>query len=95
MKDGFKILRDLLFQLSPQLDGPFIDFGSAISSLRLHNGKHLNEFYSHTQELAKEIHIANLPDGNTAALHYHFLSLLHHTGNSTRLGITNPYWTSI
>jgi hypothetical protein len=95
MKDGFKILRDLLFQLSPQLDGPFIDFGSAISSLQLHNGEHLNEFYSRTQELAREIHIANLPDGNTAALHYHFLSLLRHTGNSTILGITNPYWTSI
>ncbi len=95
MKDGFKIHRELIFQLSPQLDGTFFDFGAAISALQIHPGDHLSEFYSRTQELAREIFLANLPDGNAAALLHQFLNLLRQTSDSTILGITNPCWTSI
>jgi hypothetical protein len=83
MKDGFKILCDLIFQLSPQLDGSFFHFGAD------------SKFYLHAQELAQEITLANLFDGNTTDLNYQFLSYLHYTRDSTILGITNPYWTSI
>jgi hypothetical protein len=95
MKDGFKIHCELVFQLGPQLDGSFFDFGAAISALQIIDSEYLNEFYSRTQELAREITIANLPDGNAESLNCHFLSLLHNIGDSTILGITNPYWTYI
>jgi hypothetical protein len=95
MKDGFKIHRELIFQLSSQLDGTFFNFGVAISALTIYNGEHISEFYSRTQELAREITIANLPDGNAASLLHQFLYLLRNTGDSTILGITNPYWTLI
>lgn len=39
--------------------------------------------------------MVNLPDGNTAYLNYHFLFLLQNIGDSTILGILNPYCTSV
>ncbi len=38
----------------------------SLLSIQILDGEHLNEFYSHTQELAREITIVNLPDGNAA-----------------------------
>lgn len=95
IKDGFKLLREFIFQLSPQLDGIFINFTGTIISLTIINGEHISEFYSQVQDLSHEIHLANLPDGNAATLHYQFLSLLHQTGCPTILGITQPYWAKI
>jgi hypothetical protein len=95
LKDGFKLLRDFIFQLSPQLDGIFIDFSTAISSLTIVNGEHISKFYSHVQDLSQEIMLANLPDGNAATLLYRFLFLLRQTGNPTILGIIQPYWSKI
>jgi hypothetical protein len=95
VKDGFKLLRELIFQLSPQLDGIFIDFGTSIASLTILNGEHLSEFYSRVQDLSHEICLANLPDGNAAALHHRFLFLLRQTGCPTILSVTQPYWAKI
>ena len=94
-QDGFRILRDLIFKLSPQLDGTFIDFSTSIAALTIINGEHISEFYSRAQELAREIDIANLPDGNAAALLYHFLVALRRTNDPTILGLTNVYWSKI
>jgi hypothetical protein len=95
IKDGFKLLREFIFQLSPQLDGIFINFTATITSLAIINSDHISEFYSQVQDLSHEIRLANLPDGNAAVLPYYFLFLLHQTGCPTILGITQPYWAKI
>ena len=94
-KDGFRILHDLDFKLSPRLKGIYIDFKAPIATLIIINDEHVSEFYSRAQELAREIDIANLPDGNSAALLHQFLVQLRRTIDPTLLGITNIYWTKI
>jgi hypothetical protein len=95
LQDGFRILRDLIFKLSPQLAGIFIDYSKSIAGLTIINGEDISEFYSRAQELAKEIEIANLPDGNSAALLHQFLFQLRRTADPTILGITSTYWIKI
>jgi len=95
LQDGFRILRDLIFKLSPQLAGIFIDYSTSITGLTILHGEDISEFYSRAQELAREIEIANLPDGNSAALLHQFLFELHRTADPTILSITGPYWTKI
>jgi hypothetical protein len=63
--------------------------------LTISHGEHISEFYSRAQELAREIDIANLPDGNSANLLYQFLLQLRRTADPTILGITNTYWSQI
>jgi hypothetical protein len=75
-QDSLRMLHDLVFQLSPQLESIFYDFGTVIAALKIFYGEHLIEFYSRAQHLAMEIKLANLPDGNNSALCARFLTLL-------------------
>ena len=43
-RDGFIILRDLIFSLSPQLSGDYYDFRQDIMQLSIHPGEHLSKF---------------------------------------------------
>jgi len=77
------------------LKGIYIDFKAPIATLIIINDEHVSEFYSRAQELAREIDIANLPYGNSAALLHQFLVQLRRTIDPTLLGITNIYSTKI
>ena len=63
LQDG---LNDFIIKLSPQLEGIFIDYSTSLAGLTIINGEYISEFYSRAQELAREIEITNLPDGNSA-----------------------------
>jgi hypothetical protein len=58
-------------------------------------GEHLSKFYQRTIQLATEINLSNLPNGNATDLCYRFLELLRNTGCPTIQGLTLPYWKSI
>jgi hypothetical protein len=95
LHDGFALLRDLIFHRSPQLMGSYHDFKTDIGNLIIIPGEHLSKFYQRTIELYTEISLANIPNGSSTDLCYHFLELLRNTGCSTIQGLTLPYWKLI
>jgi len=93
--DGFLLLHDLVFTLSPQLSGDYYDFRCDIDNLAIIPGEHLTKFYQRVINLSNEIMIANIQNGNMALLAYRFVSLLRSTNSPTITGLVNPYWKTI
>jgi hypothetical protein len=95
VQDGFQILRDLVFSLSPQLSGDYYDYRVDIAHLSIQPGEHLSKFYQRTIQLSTEITLANIPNGGMAELALQFLTLLRTTECPTLIGILTPYWKAI
>jgi hypothetical protein len=95
VQDGFQILRDLVFSLSPQLSGDYYDYRVDIAHLSIQPGEHLSKFYQRTIQLSTEITLANIPNGGMAELALQFLTLLRTTECPTLTGILTPYWKAI
>jgi len=93
--DGFLLLRDLIFSLSPQLSGNYHDYRQEIDNLQIISGEHLSKFYQRTIRLSNEIRLSNIPNGNMALLAYRFLVLLRSTECPTITNLVNPYWKLI
>jgi hypothetical protein len=43
--DGFALLKELVFPLSPQLSGDYHDYHSEIEALAIIHGEHISKFY--------------------------------------------------
>jgi len=43
--DGFALLKELVFSLSPQLSGDYHDYRSEIEALAIIHGEHISKFY--------------------------------------------------
>jgi hypothetical protein len=93
--DGFIIIRHFTFLRSPQLDGKYRDFRSAINNLIIYNNKHLRTFYGRTTWLSNEIQLAQLHDGTLAVLFERFLALLRGTNCHLIIGETSTFWRQI
>ena len=93
--DGFVLLRDLVFSLSPQLSGIFHDYRIDIAALHIQPSEHITKFYQRIIELSMEIKLANISDGCITDLGFCFIQLLRSTNCPTIIGILNPYWTLI
>jgi hypothetical protein len=93
--DGFLILKNFTFLRSPQLDGKYRDFHTAVNNLIIYDGEHIRTFYGHATWLGNEIILANLQDGTLAVLHEHFLALLRDTKCHLTIGETSTFWREI
>jgi len=93
--DGFLLLRDLVFSLSPQLLGHYYDFRHDIDTLTIISGEHLSKFYQRVIKLSTEITLSKIQNGNMALLAFRFLSLLRSTKCQTIIGLVTPYWKQI
>jgi hypothetical protein len=94
-RDGFLLLRNLIFSLSPQLSGNYHDYRQDIDLLEIIPGEHLSKFYQRIIKLSNEITLSNIQNGNLALLAFRFISLLRSTKCATIIGLLNPYWKEI
>jgi len=94
-RDGFVLLRTLIFSLSPQLAGDYHDYRNDIDTLVIIPGEYLSKFYQRVIQLSNEITLSNIQNGNAALLAYRFISLLRSTKCTTIIGLINPYWKTI
>lgn len=94
-RDGFVLLRTLIFSLSPQLAGDYHDYRNDIDTLVIIPGEHLSKFYQRVIQLSNKITLSNIQNGNAALLAYRFISLLRSTKCTTIIGLINPYWKTI
>jgi len=93
--DGFLLLRDLVFSLSPQLSGDHYDFRNDIEALTIITGEHLSKFYQRVLKLSTEITLSNIRNGNQALLAYHFIFLLRSIQCPTITVLLMSYWSAI
>jgi len=95
VQDGFALLQDLVFSLSPQLLGDYHDYRSDIDALNILSGEHLSKFYQRVIKLSTEITLSNIKNGNMALLAYRFIFLLRSLQCSTITGLVMTYWSAI
>ncbi len=76
LRDGFQILQELVFSLSPQLSGDYYDFRIDIGNITIQPGEHLSKFYQRVIQLSTEITLANIPNGGLTELAIRYLTLL-------------------
>jgi len=88
-RDGFLLLKDLIFSLSPQLPGDYHDYRTDIDTLAIIPGKHLSKFYQRIIKLSNEIALSNILNGNMALLAYLFIFLLRSTKCATITSLIN------
>jgi hypothetical protein len=93
--DGFLLLENLIFSLSPQLSGDYHDYRSEIETLNIISGEHISKFYQRVIRLSTEINLSNINNGNKALLAHRFLVLLRSTQCPTITGLLMSYWHSI
>jgi len=93
--DGFALLKELVFSLSPQLSGDYHDYHSEIDALAIIHGEHISKFYQRVIRLSTELTLSNINNGNKALLAYRFLVLLHSIQCPTITGLLMSYWSSI
>jgi hypothetical protein len=93
--DGFILLKDLVFSLSPQLSGDYHDYRSDIEALQIIQGEHISKFYQRVITLSTEITLSNICNGNMALLASRFIFLLWSLQCPTITGLTMTYWRSI
>jgi hypothetical protein len=68
--DGFLLLQDLIFSLSPQLAGDYHDYRFNIDAFAIIPGEHISIFYQRVIKLSTEIKLSNIHNGNMALLAY-------------------------
>ncbi len=95
LRDGFKVLQELIFSSSPQLSGDYYDYRTDIAHLNVKPGEQLSKFYQRVIALSTEIQLANIPNGDMAELAQHYISILRSTQCPTIIGILTPYWKQI
>jgi hypothetical protein len=95
VRDGFLLLRDLVFSLSPQLTGKYYDYRNNIDTLVIIPGENLSKFYQCIIKLSNEIELSNILNGNMALLAHCFIFLLRSTTCATITNLVSPYWKSI
>jgi hypothetical protein len=87
IQDGFQLLHDLIFSLSPQLAGDYHDYRIDIDNLQIIPGEHINKFYQRVLKLSTEIQLSNICNGNMALLAYRFVFLLRSTKCPNNTGL--------
>ncbi len=95
LRDGFQILQELVFSLSPQLSGDYYDFRIDIGNITIQPGEHLSKFYQRVIQLSTEITLANIPNGGLTELAIRYLTFLRSTNCPIIIGILTPYWKTI
>ena len=95
IQDGFELLHDITFSLSPQLAGDYHDYRVDIEALQIISGEYISKFYQRVLKLFTEIELSNIRNGNMALLAYRFISLLHSTKCPTITGLLTSYWKDI
>jgi hypothetical protein len=55
LRDGFQLLKELIFSSSPQLSGDYYDFRADIINITVTPGEHLSKFYQRVVMLSTEI----------------------------------------
>jgi hypothetical protein len=93
--DGFILLWDLIFSLSPQLAGDHHDYRFDIDALAIIPGKHISKFYQSVIKLSTEIKLSNIRNGIMALLAYQFIFLLRSLKCPTITGLLTTYWRDI
>jgi len=93
--DGFILLQDLIFSLSPQLSGDYYDFQTNIEALTIISGESLSKFYQRVIKLSTEITLLNISNGNMALLAHQFIFLLRSLQCPTITGLLMTYWSTI
>jgi hypothetical protein len=93
--DGFVLLRDLIFSLSPQLAGDYHDYRFDIDALGIIPGEHISKFYQRVLKLSTEITLSNISNGNMALLAYRFIFLLRAIQCPMITGLLTTYWKEI
>ncbi len=93
--DGFALLRDLIFSLSPQLAGDYHDYRIDIDALNIVPGEHISKFYQRVLKLSTEITLSNISNGNMALLAHRFIFLLRGLHCPTVTGLLTTYWKAI
>jgi len=93
--DGFALLHDLIFSLSPQLAGDYHDYRTDIDALTIIPGEHISKFYLRVIKLSTEIKLSNINNGSMALLAYRFIYLLRSVQCPTITGLLNSYWKDI
>ena len=76
MKDGFKILLNIIVNGSPQLGGEDRDLGDYVNTLNINDGEKLVEFYIRTERMKQEIYLQKDTSGQDKKLVQRFLLLL-------------------
>ncbi len=95
IQDGFELLHDITFSLSPQLAGDYHDYRVDIEALQIISGEYISKFYQRVLKLSTEIQLSNIHNGNMALLAYRFISLLRSTKCPTITGLLTSYWKDI
>jgi hypothetical protein len=95
LHDGFALLHDLIFSLSPQLAGDYHDYRADIDALSIIPGEHISKFYQRVIKLSTEIKLSIINNGSMALLAHHFIFLLQSVQCPTITGLLNSYWKDI